>query len=129
MGKRVLPYKLTEMIDFCSKSGYEVLAITNHDKMMFNKSMADYAKKKNILLIPGCEKTIEGKHVLLINVDQDFLDKIRTFSDLEKYKHENMLVIAPHPFFPYTTSLHKKLGENMGLFDAVESYEEKHYSI
>ena len=119
-GKIVLPYKFHELIKYCAKSKYEVLSITNHDKLFYNKSLHDYAKKQGILLIPGCERTIEGKHVLLINVTAELVNKIKTFDDLEKYKSENMVVIAPHPYYPWLNALHSKLEKNIKLFDAIE---------
>jgi len=119
-GKIVLPYKFPELIKYCAKSRYEVLSITNHDKLFYNSSLHDYAKKHGILLIPGCERTIEGKHVLLINIAAELLNKIKTFDDLEKHKGENMVVIAPHPYYPWFNALHSKLEENINLFDAIE---------
>ena len=77
--------------------------------------------KKRILLIPGIEKTIQGKHVLILNADIR-AQNIKTFDDLKTYKQtkEDILVVAPHPYYPGTTSLGKKLEKNIELFDSIE---------
>ena len=78
-------------------------------------------KKKGILLISGVERYIEGKEVLLYNVSQSDIEKIKTFDDLRIFKKKkNILVIAPHPFFKRSNCLGKKLLENIDVFDAIE---------
>ncbi len=110
-----------ELIDKAKKLNYNVLSITSHRTVIFTKELESYAKKKGILLIPGIEFEINGKHILGINIDKK-IEKIKTFKELEKYKstHENCLIIAPHPFFPGKIALKKDLTENIKSFDAIE---------
>lgn len=109
-----------ELIDKAGKEGYEILAITNHNTFTYNKDLADYAGKRGVLLIPAAEALIRGKDVLLLNITKNLMKKIRTFEALERYKSENLMVIAPHPFYPDPRSLHSKLEQNINLFDAIE---------
>lgn len=110
-----------EMLDFAASKQYDVVSITHHDGYFFNEETFSYAEKLGILLIPGIEKTIERRHVLIINATPD-AEKIITFYDLSRYKkaHPDCLIIAAHPYFPRGFCLHEKLLQNINLFDAVE---------
>lgn len=109
-----------QLIDRAYQLKYDVLSITNHNKLTYSKDLARYAKKRGILLIPGSELKIEGKEVLVINITEKLKNKIKTFTDLEKYKNENILIMAPHPFYPDPKSLQSKLIKNIKLFDVIE---------
>lgn len=110
-----------EAIDVASKNGFDVLSFTCHNIFSWKKEYKDYAESMGILLIPGIEKTVEGKHVVILNADRDS-ENINTFSDLYAYKKrkEDVCIVAPHPFFPSKNSLGKKLVEYIDVFDAIE---------
>jgi predicted metal-dependent phosphoesterase TrpH len=110
-----------EMIDRAAQLGFEVLAITNHDFMSHRDELADYAAGRGIVLIPGVEATIENRHVLAYNFDY-WADPPRTFDDLRRLRSDNhdLLVIAPHPFFPSQFCLQRKLLYYLDLFDGIE---------
>lgn len=117
---RWVSYSDKEFIDHAAKKNFDVLAITCHETLVFSKEIAEYAKEKGILLMSGIEIKIEGKDVLIINADKK-AEKLKTFKDLKKYKykHPDILIIAPHPYF-HLHSLGKHLKKNIRLFDAVE---------
>ncbi|MBU0668124.1 PHP domain-containing protein [Patescibacteria group bacterium] len=110
-----------QKIDYAAKNGYDVMAITCHNVMIFNDDLKKYAEKKRILLIPGIEIGINRKHVLILNAGVE-AQNIKSFADLRKYKEKNpkCMIIAVHPYFPGWVSLHKRFDENIDLFDAVE---------
>src|SRR5438034_1368094 len=83
--------------------------------------MADLldARDHDVLLVPGVESTVEGRHVLIYNADVG-ADKLRTFADLRRYRTPDWLVIAPHPFFPTSYCLRERLWQEIDLFDAIE---------
>lgn len=110
-----------EMLDFAASKNYDVVAITHHDNFHFTEELRVYAERLGILLIPGIEKTIEHRHVLIINATAE-TEKIQTFFELAKYKkyHPDCLIIAPHPYYPRGFCLLDKLTENINLFDAIE---------
>jgi predicted metal-dependent phosphoesterase TrpH len=116
----VIPHSSVELIDRAAALGYDALAITLHDRQLPIAAYAGYARERGIVLIPGVERTIEGKHVLLLNF-REGVDDVRSFEDLARLRQrESGLVIAPHPFFPSSTCLWSRLTRYESLFDAVE---------
>jgi predicted metal-dependent phosphoesterase TrpH len=117
----VLSYTIYEAIDRAFDLGYRVLAWTPHRQVLGRQEHVDYAKAKGMVLFIGIEAKIEGREVLLINCSVE-AEKIKTFEQLREYKknNKNLLIIAPHPFFPARTTLREKLEENIDLFDAIE---------
>ena len=107
------------LIDRAAREGFQVLSITNHDTLTFSDHLAAYARARGILLIPGAEATIEGRHVLLYNIDVP-LSAIGTFARLRQFKGPDWLVIAAHPFFPGSTCIGERLLAEIDLFDAIE---------
>ncbi len=109
-----------ELIDKAAANGFSALAITNHDTFTFSKSLKSIAEDCGILLIPGIEKTIHGKHVLILNASPG-IEKIKNFKELKSAKkQDDLFIIAPHPFYPTGTCLRNKLLQNIELFDAIE---------
>lgn len=117
-----ISHSAKELIDYAAKLNFNVLSITCHNKVVYSKGLQDYANQRNILLVPGAEKDIEGRHVLLYNFTQNEIDLIENFEDLRKIKKEHHFVIAPHPFYfhPKKISLFSKLENNIDLFDGIE---------
>jgi predicted metal-dependent phosphoesterase TrpH len=115
-----IPYSATDLIDRAAALGYDALAITLHDKQLDISRLRPYAADRGVVLIPGIERTIEGKHVLLLNYETGTED-VRTFADLARLRqHARGLVVAPHPFFPSPSCLWTYLDRYTDLFDAVE---------
>jgi predicted metal-dependent phosphoesterase TrpH len=114
-----IAYDAPSLIDRASSGGFQVLSITNHETVTFGRDLEGYARARGILLIPGVEATIEGKHVLLYNLDVP-PERIRTFADLRRLRRPEWLVVAPHPFFPASIALRQRLVEEIDLFDAIE---------
>ncbi|MFA7277916.1 MAG: hypothetical protein WC101_02925 [Candidatus Gracilibacteria bacterium] len=110
-----------QMLDFAAEKKYDVVSITLHNMLLFTDELKGYAEKLNILLIPGIEKNIGRRHVLIINATKE-AENIHTFYDLCRYRksHPDCLVIAPHPYYPRGFCLQEKLLENINLFDAIE---------
>ena len=115
-----IPYSSTDLIDRAAALGYGALAITLHNKQLDITNLRAYAAERGVVLIPGIERTIEGKHVLLLNFPAA-AENVRTFTDLERLKQRcRGLVVAPHPFFPSRSCLWTCLNRHRHLFDAVE---------
>jgi predicted metal-dependent phosphoesterase TrpH len=116
-----IPYSTTQLIDRAAELGYDALAVTLHDRQLDLQPLDAYARNRGVTLIPGIERTIRGKHVLLLNFKRGTED-VHSFEDLASLRQRDPggLVIAPHAFFPHPACLRDLLEEHSGLFDAVE---------
>ena len=115
-----IPYTSVELIDRAVSLGYDALAITLHERQFNIQPLVPYAAERGITLIPGVERSIQGRHVLLLNFRKGAED-VRTFDDLARLRRrEPGLVVAPHAYFPAPTCLRGDLERHAELFDAVE---------
>ena len=114
-----LPYSAETLIRSAASRGIDVLSITCHETVVHNEYLAEFAFRQGVLLLPGMEATIEGKHVLIINPSRAHR-AARTFRDLHAAGKGDAYFIAPHPFYPTTTALGRRLFKHRELFDAVE---------
>src|SRR2546430_1699689 len=123
-GERFIAYDARELVDRAAHSGFQVLSITNHNTVTFSAHLQGYAQERGILLIPGIEATIEGKHVLLYSIDVS-PERIRTFADLRRLRRPEWLVVAPHPFFPGDWKSTRLNSSHSQISDAVFRLEKK----
>jgi predicted metal-dependent phosphoesterase TrpH len=115
-----IPYSTVDLIDRASALGYDAMAVTLHDRQADLSPYHAYAADRGVVLIPGIERTVDGRHVLLLNFSRAAED-VRSFADVAALKQrERGLVIAPHPFFPSPCSLLGRMNRHADLFDAVE---------
>ena len=115
-----IPHTTLQLIDRAAEMQYDALAITLHDRQLDLGPYRAYAASRGITLIPGIERTIQGKHVLLLNFKRGAED-VQTFDDLAALKRREVgVVIAPHAFFPSGTCLRGLMDRHADLFDAVE---------
>lgn len=116
-----IPYSTTQLIDRAAELGYDALAVTLHDRQLDLQPLEAHARARGVTLIPGIERTIRGKHVLLLNFKRG-TEEVHSFEDLASLRQREPwgLVVAPHAFFPHPACLRDLLEEHSGLFDAVE---------
>jgi predicted metal-dependent phosphoesterase TrpH len=108
------------LVERAHELGFDALAITLHDRQLADPRLAAYAEELGIALIAGIERTIEGRHVLLLNFPSAAAD-VRSLADVAALKSRcNGIVVAPHPFFPHPSCLRARMESHAGLFDAVE---------
>ena len=114
-------HSTVELIDRAAELQYDAIAVTLHDRQLDLAPVQDHAAARGVTLIPGIERTIEGKHVLLLNFHRGAED-VRSFDDLARLKASEPqgIVIAPHPFFPLRSCLRGLMDRYAALFDAVE---------
>ncbi len=96
-----------------------MLAITNHDQLFDIGHARPHAAEKGLLLIPGVERTIGWRHVLILNANKE-AESVEDFDGIARLKEQGAVVIAPHPFYPSPKSLGRKFKEHIDLFDAIE---------
>ncbi len=116
-----IPYSTYQLIERAAALGYHALAVTLHDKQLDLRPFHSCAAEHGVTLIPGIERTIHGKHVLLLNFSSR-TEEVGSFEDLARLKSsEPGIVVAPHAFFPAPTCLGAALMDrHSDLFDAVE---------
>jgi predicted metal-dependent phosphoesterase TrpH len=108
-----------ELIDKAHRLGFDALSITSHKALLCPSYLQEYAHERGIVLIPGAELEIEGKHVLVINAHEGIVSA-RTFDDLRRLRTPENLIVAPHPYHPGRSSLLWKLRRSIDVFDAIE---------
>jgi predicted metal-dependent phosphoesterase TrpH len=116
-----IPHTTAALIERAASLGYHALAITLHNKCLDLAPFESHARQHDVVLIRGIERTIQGRHVLLINFGTD-TERVGSFEELAALKaRESGVVIAPHVFYPVGHSLGGALLDRYsGLVDAVE---------
>ena len=119
--KDYIAHTAEQLIDRAAALDYDALAITLHNKQLDVAPLSAYASRRELVLIPGVERDIQGKHVLLINFSSR-APCVETFDDIASLKQDEPggLVVAPHPFFPTGSCLRTAMNHYADLFDAVE---------
>ena len=118
-----LDYDARELIREAARLSFDAVAITLHGKVIEVEGLDEYAREQGVLFIPGIEKHIEDKEVLIHNVTPAEMRDVETFADLRALKARrgpDILVVAPHPFFRTSTCLGRHLEGHIDLFDAIE---------
>ncbi len=114
-----LRYSAEELIDAAAAYDYDVQAITLHQRVLHGPRLEAYAAERGILLIPGIERNIEDKHVVILNPDPEHATA-NTFDDLRRIGKREAAFIAPHPYYPLPSSLGSQFLRNRDVFDSVE---------
>jgi predicted metal-dependent phosphoesterase TrpH len=116
-----IPHSTRELIDRASDQGYGAIAITLHNRHYDPVADQDYARSRGVVLIRGIERTIEGRHVLLLNfpVECELVTRFEDLRDL-KARHPRGLVIAPHAFYPIRSAMRGHVDRHADLIDAIE---------
>lgn len=115
-----IPHTTEQLIDRAAALGYRVLALTLHNRQLDVHPFRSYARERGITLIPGVERTVAGKHVLLLNFPVQ-AERVRSVEEIEALRRRwPGLVIAPHPFYPAPSCLGRAMNRHADLFDAVE---------
>jgi predicted metal-dependent phosphoesterase TrpH len=117
----LIDHSIRELVVHAAALGYHALAVTLHDRYFDPVPHAAYASERGILLIAGIERTIQRRHVLLVNFPEACAN-VRSFDDVARLKREwpRGLVVAPHPFYPTPSALGRMMDRHAALFDAVE---------
>jgi predicted metal-dependent phosphoesterase TrpH len=116
----LIRHTTAELIDRAASLGYGALAVTLHNRYFDPAQYADYARQRGVVLLPGIERSIDHRHVLLVNFPPESAS-VTTFADIADLKaRTGGLVVAPHPFYPTFSALRGLLDTHVALFDAVE---------
>lgn len=114
-----IPYSAEMLVDAVSQLNVDVLALACHNRVVHTPRLAAHARERGVLLVPAAELMIDGRHVLILNPDEEQA-RARSFGELRRLGKRDACVIAPHPYYPEGMCLGAKLVENIDLFDAIE---------
>lgn len=114
-----LSYSAEMLIDAASQLNFDVVAITCHKRLVYTERLAEYARRRKLLLIPGVELDFGEGHIVVLNPDEEQC-AAAGFDELRAARGRGEVIIAPHPFYPTSRSLRGAFVENVDLFDAVE---------
>jgi hypothetical protein len=115
-----IPHTTTALIDHAANLGFDAIAVTLHDRQLDVREYREYARERGVVLIPGVERTICGKHVLLLDFPP-VAASVNSFEEVARLKARfGGLVVAPHPFYPAASCLRGLMDRFEALFDAVE---------
>ncbi|MFA6088826.1 MAG: PHP-associated domain-containing protein [Candidatus Woesearchaeota archaeon] len=109
-----ITYSYKDLFKIYNKFKYNFVALTFHSKVFFNSDVKYYAKKYNIITCPAAEANINGCDILIYNITENELKKIKDFDDCKDY-----FCIAPHPFYPFH-SLKENAHKFRHIFNAIE---------
>lgn len=116
-----IPHDTHALLDQAARFGYGAMAITLHNRWFDPAPFAEYAAARGLVLLSGIERTIDGKHILLINAPREAAD-LWSFDDMRELKRQapDTLVVAPHPFYPISSALGARLDDLVDAIDALE---------
>jgi predicted metal-dependent phosphoesterase TrpH len=115
-----IPHSTIRLLDRAADLGYQVIAVTLHDRYFDPAPYQSYARERGIVLLSGIERTIAKRHLLLINFGPECAS-VRTFDELATLKgRASGLVIVPHAFYPIASALGYRLAAHASRVDAVE---------
>lgn len=116
-----IPHSTRALIDRAAALGYGALAITLHNRYYDPLADREYARERGVVLIPGVERTIRRRHVLLLNFPAECAG-VSSFDDVRALKRQwpHGLVIAPHAFYPTPSALGADADACADVIDAVE---------
>ncbi len=117
-----IAHGVRELVDHAARLGYGALAITLHDRYFDPRVDDAYARERGVVLMAGIERTIDGRHLLLVNFPAACGD-VDSFEALAALKaaHPRGLIVVPHAFYPTPSALGARLMDrHAALVDAVE---------
>ncbi len=116
-----IPHDTNALLRSASAAGYGALAITLHNRWFDPGPWRERASGLGLVLLSGVERTIAGKHILLINFPRESAT-VSDFPALRQLKAAAPagLIVAPHPFFPISSALGPMMDSVGDLVDAVE---------
>jgi predicted metal-dependent phosphoesterase TrpH len=117
-----LQHSIFEHIDRAKEVGLDAIAITWHRKICTDEEAFAYGRKKGVLVIPGMEAEIDRRHLVVMNLVEGDLPGETTWNQIRalRLRKPEVLVMAPHPFYPHPSCLGATMEAHVDCIDAVE---------
>jgi predicted metal-dependent phosphoesterase TrpH len=117
-----LTHTIYEHIDQAKKVGLDAIAITWHRRVCSDEAAFAYARERGMLVIPGMEAEIGGKHLVVLGLRDGDLPGQTTWDEVRalRARKPGVTVMAPHPFYPHPCCLNRRINEAPDCIDLVE---------
>jgi predicted metal-dependent phosphoesterase TrpH len=117
-----LSHTIFEHIDRAKEVGLDAIAVTWHQKICAVPEAFAYAQERGVLLIGGMEADVDRRHLIVLNLTEGDLPSEPTWSQIRalRARKPEVLVMAPHPFYPHPCCLGKTMTGHDDCIDAVE---------
>ncbi|MCE0523223.1 MAG: PHP domain-containing protein [Methylacidiphilales bacterium] len=117
-----LSHTLFQHIDRAKEVGLDAIAVTWHRKVCAVPEAYAYARERGVLLISGMEAEVNRRHVVVLNLADGDLPGEPTWNQLQALRRRKpeVLVLAPHPFYPHPCCLGNTINDHPDCIDAVE---------
>ncbi len=107
-----------DMVKTASQLGLGAIAITDHDSLRGAQEARKFAKKHNIIVIPGEEVTTADGHCLALGIQEVVRPGMPIEETLDNIHQQGGIAISSHPF----DIKHDGLREKSRLCDALEAF-------
>ncbi len=87
-----------EVVEAAIEKGLDCICITDHGEVEGALEARNYAKDKNILIIPGIEILSKSGDILGINVEKKIPDNLSAEETIREINKVGGLAVIPHPF-------------------------------
>jgi len=87
-----------EVVEAAIEKGLDCICITDHNEVEGAFKARDYAKDKNILVIPGIEVLSKSGDILGIDVEKKIPDNLSAEETIREISKAGGLAVIPHPF-------------------------------
>src|ERR1700683_3175087 len=117
-----LSHTLFQSIDRAKEVGLAAIAVPWHRRVCAVPEAFAYARERGILLIPGMEAEVDRRHLVVLNLTEGDLPPDTTWNQVRalRLRKPEVLVLAPHPFYPHPSCLGKVMSDHADCIDAAE---------
>jgi predicted metal-dependent phosphoesterase TrpH len=117
-----LSHTIFEHIDQAKKVGLDAIAITWHRSICNDPAPYAYAQKLGLLLISGMEAEVDGKHLVVLGLEEGDLPGQTSWAEIRalRTRKPGVVIVAPHPFYPHPSCLGNRMNGHADCIDAVE---------
>jgi predicted metal-dependent phosphoesterase TrpH len=117
-----LTHTIYEHIDQAKKMGLDALAMTWHRRVCSDEAAFAYARERGLLVMPGMEAEIDGKHLVVLGLRDGDLPGQTSWPELRalRARKPGVVVMAPHPFYPHPSCLNQRINDAVDCIDIVE---------
>ncbi len=117
-----LAHTIFQHIDQAKAVGLDAIAVTWHQRICAVPAAIAYARERGILLIPGMEAEVDRRHLVVLNLAEGDLPSHATWNEIRalRLRKPDVLVMAPHPYYPHPSCLGNSMDAHADCIDAVE---------